>query len=252
MCPWEKGTPLGEGRAPLGEGRLVGTYWFSIECPDGVVQVVSTRGVAVSITGCRLKPGSPGFSFIGNPAGRPVQHAPTLALKQLNFLMQFSPQPGRFRNWSKVLLDPDFSLTAWVVSKCPHWGQRPHTEATIPKRGGGVWGMWVSLALVWGGREDQLCQQRGRGSPRLCGGGQVKCRWWWFVALLINKGTPLGGGHAPGWRACPWVEGAPLGEGRAPGWRVRPWVKGAWWFFFSFFLRVLQLGVDDKTLLAVI
>jgi len=113
-------------------------------------------------------------------------------------------------------------------------------------------GMWVSLALVWGGREDQLCQQRGRGSPRLCGGGQVKCRWWWFVALLINKGTPLGGGHAPGWRACPWVEGAPLGEGRAPGWRVRPWVKGTWWFFFSFFLRVLQLGFDDKTPLALI
>jgi hypothetical protein len=26
------------------------------------------------------------------------QHAPTLTLKQLNFLMQFSPQPGRFRN----------------------------------------------------------------------------------------------------------------------------------------------------------
>ncbi len=32
---------------------------------------------------------SPRFSFIGNPAGRPVHHAPTLTLKQLNFLMQF-------------------------------------------------------------------------------------------------------------------------------------------------------------------
>jgi hypothetical protein len=42
---------------------------------------VSTRGVALSITGCRLKTSPPGFSFIGNPAGRPVQHAPTLMLK---------------------------------------------------------------------------------------------------------------------------------------------------------------------------
>jgi hypothetical protein len=42
---------------------------------------VSTRGVALSITGCRLKTSPPGFSFIGNPAGRPVQNAPTLMLK---------------------------------------------------------------------------------------------------------------------------------------------------------------------------
>jgi len=49
--------------------------------------------------------------------------------------------------------------------------------------------MWVSAGLGLRGREDQLCRQRGRGSPRLCG-GQVKCRWWWFVALLIDKGAP--------------------------------------------------------------
>jgi hypothetical protein len=31
------------------------TYWFSIQCPDGVVQVVFTRGLSVSIAGCWLK-----------------------------------------------------------------------------------------------------------------------------------------------------------------------------------------------------
>jgi hypothetical protein len=30
------------------------------------------------------------------------------------------------------------------------------------------------------------------------GGGQVKCRWCWFVTLLIDKGPPLGEGRAPG------------------------------------------------------
>jgi hypothetical protein len=58
--------------------------------------------------------------------------------------------------------------------------------------------------------------KEGEGAPGYVGGGggQVKCRWWWFVALRIDKGAPLGGGHAPGWRSCPWVKGAPLGEGR--------------------------------------
>jgi len=50
--------------------------------------------------------------------------------------------------------------------------------------------MWVSAGLGLRGREDQLCIQRGGGSPRLCGGGKVRCRWWWLVALLIDKGAP--------------------------------------------------------------
>jgi len=99
------------------------------------------------------------------------------------------------------------------------------------KRGGGVCGsLWP-----WseGGGRISCVNNEGEGAPGYVGGGQVKFRWWWFVALLIDEGAPLGGG-------------------RAPWWRARPWVKGAWWFFFSFFLRVLQLGVDDKTPLAVI
>jgi hypothetical protein len=50
--------------------------------------------------------------------------------------------------------------------------------------------MWVSAGLGLRGREDQLCRQRGGGSLRLCGGrGKVRCRWWWLVALLIDKGA---------------------------------------------------------------
>ncbi len=111
---WGRARPFGKGRAPLGEGAplweracyfdLVDekgrapfaegaplweralskchienlTYRFSIQYPDGVVQVVSTKGVAVSIAGCRLVTGPLRFSFIGNPPGRPVQNAPFL------------------------------------------------------------------------------------------------------------------------------------------------------------------------------
>ncbi len=56
---------------------LLGTYWFSIQYPDGVVQVVSTRGVAVSITGCRLKTRLPRIFFYRQPsrqASTPCPH----------------------------------------------------------------------------------------------------------------------------------------------------------------------------------
>ena len=55
-CLIGKGAPLLVNARPK-ESGIVGnlTYCFSIQCPDGVVQVVSTRVVAVSITGCRLR-----------------------------------------------------------------------------------------------------------------------------------------------------------------------------------------------------
>ncbi len=61
-------------------------------------------------------------------------------LKQLNFWMQFSPQPGHFMNWCKDLLDLDFSLTACVVSKWPYKGHEAASEDTMHKRGGEVCG----------------------------------------------------------------------------------------------------------------
>ncbi len=44
-----------KGRAPVDQGAPKGEWHFSAQYPDGVVQVVSTRGVVVSITGCRLE-----------------------------------------------------------------------------------------------------------------------------------------------------------------------------------------------------
>jgi hypothetical protein len=55
-CLIGKGAPLLVNARPK-ESGIVGnlTYRFSIQCPNGVVQVVSSRGVAVSVTGCGLK-----------------------------------------------------------------------------------------------------------------------------------------------------------------------------------------------------
>ncbi len=111
-----------------------------------------------------------------------------------------------------------------VVSKFPHRGQRPHPEATIPKRGGGLWGS--QLAWMWEGGQISCAHKRGGRSPRPCGVGgereiQVKCRWWLSVALLIERGVPQVAeddwkGRTP---SClsDW-------KGRAPSLEV-------WWFF---------------------
>jgi hypothetical protein len=67
--------------------------------------------------------------------------------------------------------DPDFSLTACVVSKCPHRGLRWHPKATIHKRCGGVCGSLtiderLGEVFIWHTKEW------GR-SPRLQRGGRV-------------------------------------------------------------------------------
>ncbi len=76
---WWKGAP-----------SLLGTYWFSIQCPDGVVQVVSMRGVAVSITGCRLKTRPSQIIFYRQPNRQastpcPHPHAETAELSDAVF-----------------------------------------------------------------------------------------------------------------------------------------------------------------------
>ncbi len=74
--------------------------WFSIQYPDGVVQVVSTKGVAVSITGCRLGNGASQIFFYRQPRRQASTKCPLPALKQLNFWMQIPSQLSRFMNWS--------------------------------------------------------------------------------------------------------------------------------------------------------
>ncbi len=78
----------------------------------------------------------------------------------LNFQMQFSPQPLNFMNCCIDMLDPDFSLAAWVVSKCPHRGQMPHPRPLCTKGGEGCVGLcWPS----WGRVESSSCAHKGRG-----------------------------------------------------------------------------------------
>ncbi len=156
------------------------------------------------------------FLFLGNPAGRPVQHAPFLVLKQLNFWMQFSPQLGRFMNWSNDLLDLDFSLTFRIISKWPYRGHEAASEDTMLKRGGGVCGsLWPWYE---GGGRISCEDKEGEGAPghvRGRGEIQVKCgdgsllTYWLIrarpklprridlgapkVALLIDLGVPKDG-----------------------------------------------------------
>jgi len=86
-----------KGRAPVGQCAPKGD-WHSWEllnlliqhCPDGVVQVVSTRGVAVSITGCRLETGVSQIFFYRQTnrqaiTTRPQPHAETAELSDAVF-----------------------------------------------------------------------------------------------------------------------------------------------------------------------
>jgi hypothetical protein len=86
-----------KGRAPVGQCAPKGD-WHSWEllnlviqhCPDGVVQVVSTRGVAVSITDCRLKTRLPRIFFYRQPSRQastpcPHPHAETAELSDAVF-----------------------------------------------------------------------------------------------------------------------------------------------------------------------
>jgi hypothetical protein len=115
-CTFWKGMPLLEGhaqlclfdrkgRAPVGQCAPKGD-WHSWEllnlliqhCPDGVGQVVSTRGEAVSIIGCRLKTRLPRIFFYRQPSRQastpcPHPHAETAELSDVVF-----SKAKRFRN----------------------------------------------------------------------------------------------------------------------------------------------------------
>jgi hypothetical protein len=84
---------------------------------------VFTKGVAVSIAGCRLTTNCPGFPFIGNLAGRQVQLVCTLLpgqLKHAELLNEVFSTAGKFKNCRKDPLYLDLGLTACVVFKCPY------------------------------------------------------------------------------------------------------------------------------------
>ncbi len=98
--------------------------------------------------------------------------------------MQFLPKPGRFRNWSEVLLDPDFSVMAWVVSNCPYWGQRPHTEAIIPR--------CVEGCVFWKRSKGLYCALGTPLIPFYCVFESQGCVFWKHSkGLYCALGTPL-------------------------------------------------------------
>jgi hypothetical protein len=171
----ERGTPL-LIRARPRKVALLETYWFSIQYPDGVVQVVTTKGVAVSITGCRLRTGLSQIFFYRQPSRQASTKCPLPALKQLNFQMQIPHQLSCFMNWSNNHYDPDFSLTVCDISGWPYWGHEAASEDTMLKRGGGVCGfLWPWCE---GGRWNSCWGRLEEGAPGYVswrGKVQLKC-----------------------------------------------------------------------------
>ncbi len=178
-------------RACPKESGIVGnfTYWFSIQCPDGVVQVVSTRGVAVSITGCRLRIRLSWIFFYRQPNRQASTTCPP------------PPHWNSWTFWCSFLHIQENSGTK--VKSCliltsvwlPGWSTNVHTEARgrTPRQQYPSWveGCVSVLAFVWGGEGRTSCWDREEGrSPRL---------WRWrgifghaHVAYLIDKGrAPL-------------------------------------------------------------
>ncbi len=179
-------------RAPVDQGALkangtyslLETYWFSIQYPDGVVQVVSTKGVAVSITGCRLETGVSQVFYYRQPSRQASTECPLPALKQLNFWMQISSQLSHFMTWSNDHCDLDFSLTVYDILRWPYRGHEAASEDTMLKRGGGVCGSlcpWCG-----GGGWNQLVRQVEEGGPRPC---VVKCGDGWILVWLAERGA---------------------------------------------------------------
>ncbi len=239
--PFWEGAPLLEGHvqlwlmvrkgAPLLEGCVQNvtfenlTYWFSIQYPDGVVQVVSTKSVAMSNTGCRLEIWSSQIFFYRQPTRQASTECPLPALKQLNFSMQISSQLSRFLNSNNDHCDLGFSLTVCDILGWPCWGQEAALEEEEGEEG------YVVPPGLGVRREDESAVgagRRRRSQAMWCWGGKFS----WSVemagsyCLLL---TWLAGGSRPycllDWQgAC-----APCCE--------------VWWFFSSF---LLQLRVDEK------
>ena len=50
--------------------------------------------------------------------------------------------------------------------------------------------MWVSAGLGLRGGRISCVDKEEEEAQGYVGGGKVRCRWWWLVALLIDKGVP--------------------------------------------------------------
>jgi hypothetical protein len=103
------------------------------------------KGVAVSVTGCRLEIWSSQILFYRQPIRQASTECPLPALKQLNFWMQISSQLSRFSNSNNDHRDLDFRLTLCDVVRRPYRGHEAASEDSMLKRGGGVCGSPMAL-----------------------------------------------------------------------------------------------------------
>ena len=124
------------------------------------------KGVAVSITGCRLRIGLSQIFFYRQPTRQASTECPLPALKQLNFWMQISSQLSRFTNSNNNHCDLGFSLTVCDITRWPYQGHEAASEDTMLKRGGGV----CESICPWcgGGGWSQLLRQVEETGPRPC------------------------------------------------------------------------------------
>ncbi len=102
---------------------------------------MSTKGVAVSIAGCRLKIWSSQIFFYRQTS----TECPLPALKQLNFWMQISSQLSCFLNSNNDHCDLGFRLTICDVVRRPYRGHEAASEDSMLKRGEGVCGPPMAL-----------------------------------------------------------------------------------------------------------
>ncbi len=128
---------------------------------------MSTRGVVVSIAGCRLKTRLSRIFFYRQPSRQASTTCPFLALKQLNFWMQFSPQPGRLMNLCNDLFNLDFSPP--VLSPNGHIeATRLHPRITCSKGEEG----YVGLCWPWSeGEGGSPVKTKRRRKPKVMWGG---------------------------------------------------------------------------------
>ncbi len=101
---------------------------------------MSTKGVAVSITGFRLENGTSQIFFYRRPRRQASTKCPLPALKQLNFWMQILTQLSQLMNWSIDHCDLDFLLIVCDTTRWPCRGHEAVLEDAMLKRGGGVCG----------------------------------------------------------------------------------------------------------------
>ena len=159
---WGRARPFGGGRALLGEGMFILTWWLSEGVPllqrarpfgKGLFQNVTMNfNLLIQQTvsrwcssgcvheGCggvdpwlQTDDWSSQIVFYRQPTRQASTKCPLPALKQLNFWMQISSQLSRFPNSNNDHCDLGFRVTACDVVRRPYRGHEAASEDTMLK-----------------------------------------------------------------------------------------------------------------------